>query len=47
MTFCYQQEIQEMNHYTYFLKSNQGQASALKVAYIFKASGAESFLMVA
>ena len=33
--------------YTYFFISNQGQASALKVAYTFMISGAQSCLMVA
>ena len=32
---------------TYFFISNQGQASALKVAYTFMISGAQSCLMVA
>ena len=31
----------------FFFISNQGQASALKVAYIFKVFGAQSCLMVA
>ena len=33
--------------YTYFSMSNQGQASALKFAYVFKVFGAQSCVMVA
>ena len=33
--------------YTHFFWSNLGQASALKVAYFFKAFGAQSLLMIA
>ena len=39
-------ELKMIWGYIFFL-SNQGQASALKVAYIFKVFGAQSFLMVA
>ena len=39
-------ELKMIWDYIFFL-SNQGQDSALKVAYIFKVFGAQSFLMVA